>query len=170
MKKIVKRSSCLICPPLPTMVNSPFWARASSLSRLHDHTQTQRLAGLCWMSDEPNTETYAWEHKTLTRDRHPCPQRDLNLQYQQASGRRPTPWTVQPLGLVGGFLTRVNITIGCWGFFIYDASAMDYYFTFIVPVTYMSRSFPGDSGLFTSELSDSAYCYSICLHWKVVVN
>ena len=56
------------------------------------------------------------------------------------------------------------------GFFVYDASAMDYYFTFNVPVAYISRPFPGDCVVFTSELSDSAYYYSISLHWKAVMN
>ena len=32
---------------------------------------------------------------TLTRDRHPCPRRDSNPQSQQASGRRPTPYTAR---------------------------------------------------------------------------
>jgi len=35
---------------------------------------------------------------TLTRDRHPRPRRDPNPQSQQASSRRPTPWTARPLG------------------------------------------------------------------------
>jgi len=32
-----------------------------------------------------------WQHTTLTTERHPCLRRDSNPQYQQASGRRPTP-------------------------------------------------------------------------------
>jgi len=32
-----------------------------------------------------------------TQQKHPCPQRDSNSQYQQASGRRPTPYTATPL-------------------------------------------------------------------------
>ena len=31
------------------------------------------LAGLLWMSDQPNAETTTWCHATLTRDRHSCP-------------------------------------------------------------------------------------------------
>jgi len=134
------------------------------------HLDTQCLAGLCWTSDEPNTETYAWEHKTFTRDRYPCPWWDLNPQSQQASGSRPMPWTAQPLGLVGCCLTRVNMTIGCWGFFSYDASAMHYLIFHIYCACHILQSFPGDCIVFTSELSASAYCYSISLHWKAVMN
>jgi len=31
------------------------------------------LAGLLWMSDQPNAETTTWWHATITRDRHSCP-------------------------------------------------------------------------------------------------
>jgi hypothetical protein len=41
--------------------NSPEWARASSLSRLHDHTQTHsdtpHSVGILWTSDQPDAET-----------------------------------------------------------------------------------------------------------------
>jgi hypothetical protein len=47
--------------------------------------------GLLWTSDQLVAETSAWQHTTLTTDRHPCPRRDSNSQSQQASGRRPTP-------------------------------------------------------------------------------
>jgi len=52
---------------------------------IHDHTQldTPNSVGDLSMSDQPNT--------TLTRDKHPCPQRDSNPQSQQASGHRPMP-------------------------------------------------------------------------------
>jgi len=43
------------------------------------------------LSDLPIAKTFAWQHTTITRDRHPCPGRDSNPQSQQASGRRPTP-------------------------------------------------------------------------------
>jgi hypothetical protein len=125
MKKIVKRSSCLISPP-PMVQQTLMDQGLLIIEASWSHLDTQCLAGLCWTSDEPNTETHAWEHKTFTRDRYPCPWRDLNPQSQQASGSRPMPWTAQPLGLVGGCLTRVNMTISCWGFYSYDASAMHY--------------------------------------------
>ena len=37
------------------------------------HGQTkQHLVELLWTRDRPVTEISAWQHKTLTRDRHPC--------------------------------------------------------------------------------------------------
>ena len=45
--------------------NSPRGARASSLSRLHDHT----LGRLLWTSDLPVAETSTWLHTTLTREK-----------------------------------------------------------------------------------------------------
>ena len=48
--------------------DSPQRARTSSLSRLHDHTQTYiHSAGLLSMSDQPDAETPTWQHTTLTR-------------------------------------------------------------------------------------------------------
>jgi len=55
------------------------------------HSDKPQSVGLLWMSDQPEAETSRWEHTTLTRERHPCPKRDLHPQSQQASGRRPTP-------------------------------------------------------------------------------
>jgi hypothetical protein len=41
-----------------TMTQQPQWAKAFSLSRLHDHTQdTPQSVGLLWTSDQPETET-----------------------------------------------------------------------------------------------------------------
>jgi hypothetical protein len=50
-----------------------------------------------WTSDQPVAGTSAWQHTTLTRDRHPCFRRDSNPQSQKAKGHRPTPLTVRPL-------------------------------------------------------------------------
>jgi len=65
---------------------------ASPKSRLHDHIQldTPHLVGLLWMSDQSDTATSTWQHTTLTRDEHLCPQRDSNPQSQQASSRSHT--------------------------------------------------------------------------------
>jgi hypothetical protein len=49
---------------------SPQWARASSLSRLHVHTQTLHSVGLLWTSDQPDAEASTWHHTTLTTDIH----------------------------------------------------------------------------------------------------
>jgi hypothetical protein len=40
-------------------------------SRLH--SDTPHSLGLLWTSDQPDAETYNWQHTTFTRDRHPCP-------------------------------------------------------------------------------------------------
>ena len=43
-------------------------------------------------------DLYLTKHIKLTRDRHPCHRRDSNPQSQQASCRRPTPYTARALG------------------------------------------------------------------------
>ena len=46
--------------------HSPQWARASSFTRVLDHTQRQPLSvGLLWTSDQPVAETTTWQHTTL---------------------------------------------------------------------------------------------------------
>ena len=65
----VSPSDCYIDffpPPCPS---SPWWARPSSLSMLHDHARV----GLLWTNDRPVAETTAWQHSALKRVRHPCP-------------------------------------------------------------------------------------------------
>jgi len=61
-------------------LNSPQWARASSLSRLHDHTQTHDIRKDS--SGRAISHTCTCQHTTLTTDRHPCPRWDSNLQSQ----------------------------------------------------------------------------------------
>ena len=70
---------------LPPWGNNPFWARTSSVSRFHGHTETPHLVGLLCTSDQPDVETCIWQHRTLTRDRYPCRRRDSNQQLHQAS-------------------------------------------------------------------------------------
>jgi len=72
------------------------WARAPSLSRVHDHTHTHThthtyLVRLLWTSDRPNAETSTWQHTAFTRDRHPCIQRNCNPRSQKSTDCRPTP-------------------------------------------------------------------------------
>jgi hypothetical protein len=62
------------------------------------YSDTPHSVALLWTSDQPEAETSTWQHTTLTTDRHQCPWRDSNLQYQQAIGRRPTPKTARPSG------------------------------------------------------------------------
>jgi len=68
-----------------------------------EHTQWHtHSVGLLWTRDRPVADTFTWQHKTLTRESHPCACRDSNLQSQQASGRRPT--TVDVAATVTGCL------------------------------------------------------------------
>jgi hypothetical protein len=76
---------------------SPRWARASSFTTFLDHNDAPQSVGLPWTSDQFVAETSTWQHTTLTTVKRPCPRWNSNLQSQQASGRRPTPWTARPL-------------------------------------------------------------------------
>jgi len=67
------------------------------LEASRSHSDTPNSVGLLWTSDQPIAETSTWRHTTRTTDRHPCFRRDSNPQFQQASGRRPTPQTARPL-------------------------------------------------------------------------
>ena len=62
------------------------------------HNDASQSVGLLSTSDQSVAETSTWQHKILTTDKHPCPRWDSNPQSQQASGRRPTPYTARPLG------------------------------------------------------------------------
>jgi hypothetical protein len=59
---------------------------------------TPHSVRLLWTSYHPDAETSAWQHTTLTRDRHPCHRRDSNPQSQQTNGHRLTPYTSWPWG------------------------------------------------------------------------
>jgi hypothetical protein len=45
-----------------TIAQQSQWAMASSLSRIHDHTQLNAThsVGLLWTSDQPDEETCTW--------------------------------------------------------------------------------------------------------------
>ena len=62
----------------------------------HTHSDTPHLVGLLWTRDQPVAENTTSQHTTLTRNKIPCLPWDSNLQFQQASGRRPNK-TAQPL-------------------------------------------------------------------------
>jgi len=55
------------------------------------HSDTQHSLRLLWTSNQPNAENSTWQHRTLTRDRHPCPRWDSNPQFQQAADPRLRP-------------------------------------------------------------------------------
>jgi len=55
------------------------------------HNDASQSVGLLWTSDQSVAETSAWQHTTLTTDKHPCLWWDSHPRSQQARGRRPTP-------------------------------------------------------------------------------
>ena len=55
------------------------------------HNDTTQSVELLWTSDQLVAETSTWQNTTLTTDRNPRLRWDSNPQFQQASGRRPTP-------------------------------------------------------------------------------
>jgi hypothetical protein len=93
------------------------------------HNDAPHSVGLLWTSDQLAAETSTWQHTTLTADKHPCPRWDSNPQSQQASGRRPTTWTVWPLGLASVLhkIRRFKVT-HYWDYFDFSK---DYYFILI---------------------------------------
>ena len=54
------------------------------------HNDAPQSVGIPWTSDQYVAKTSTWQHTTITTEKHPCPQWDLNPRSQQASGRRPT--------------------------------------------------------------------------------
>ena len=60
------------------------------------HNDTPQSVGLLWTRFQ-HVAVYQ-KHTTLRADKYPCPWRDSKPQFQQASGRRPKPQTVLPLG------------------------------------------------------------------------
>jgi hypothetical protein len=47
---------------------APQWAKASSLSRIHDHTQTPQSVGFLWTNDQPlRRDLYLTTHNTHNR-------------------------------------------------------------------------------------------------------
>ena len=73
------------------------WPWVSSLSSLHDRTQTLHTR---WDSSgqviSPTQKTSTLQHTTLTTDRNPCRRRVSNPQPQLVKGRRPTPQSTRP--------------------------------------------------------------------------
>ena len=54
-----------------TMAQKHLWARASSLSRIYDHTQdTPHSIWILWTKSRTVAETSTWQHTTLTTDTH----------------------------------------------------------------------------------------------------
>jgi len=67
----------------------PLVAKALLLSSSRSHSDTLHSVGFLWTSDRPVTGSFAWQHTTLRRDRHPSITRwDSNSLSLQASGSR----------------------------------------------------------------------------------
>jgi len=62
------------------------------------HNDASQSVGLLWTRDQLVAWTSTLQHTTHnTTDKHPCLRWDSNPQSQQASGRRPTPYTARLL-------------------------------------------------------------------------
>jgi hypothetical protein len=61
------------------------------------HNHATQSVGLLWKSDQVVTETYIWQHTTITRNRHLCPGVIRTHNLSRRAGRKPTPETARPL-------------------------------------------------------------------------
>jgi len=77
----------------------PQWASAPSFTNFLDHTQRRTTIGRTPLDEWSARRRDLFLTTHNTNNRHTCPRWDSNPQSQQASGRRPTPWTAWPLGL-----------------------------------------------------------------------
>ena len=79
--------------------DSPQWARASSFKRFLDHTQRRTTVDRTPLDkgSARRRDLYLTTHNTHNRQTS-MPQWESNPEFQQASGRRPTPQTARPLG------------------------------------------------------------------------
>jgi hypothetical protein len=65
---------------------------ASSFLRFRDHTNWHSTVGRIPLDEwSVRRRDLYLTNATLTTDKHPCPRRYSNPQFQQASGCRPTP-------------------------------------------------------------------------------
>ena len=55
-------------------------SRSHTHTHTHTHNDAPQSVGLFWTNDQLVAKTSTWQHTTLTRDRHPCPQRNSNTQ------------------------------------------------------------------------------------------
>ena len=77
----------------PCGASTRFQVMASPYGASRSHSlDTPHWVGLFWTSEQPDAKTSTSQNTTLTRDIH------LNPQSQEASSRRPTPYTARPLG------------------------------------------------------------------------
>ena len=65
-----------LSPPLPPMAQYPLMGQGFLINEAsRTHSDAPRPVGLLWASDQPDTQTSTLQYTTLTRDRHPCPDR-----------------------------------------------------------------------------------------------
>jgi hypothetical protein len=77
---------------------NPQWARASSLRRLHDHTQTLHTFGRITLDEGSACRRDLYlTTQTLTRDRHPCPGGIRTLNPSKRITADPRLKTARPL-------------------------------------------------------------------------
>ena len=81
------------------------WARhAMCKSALNDGNSVGHL----WSKDRTVVEKSTSQQITLATNRHPRHRQDLNPQSQQASGRRPRPWSARQVGLADKHVISTN--------------------------------------------------------------
>jgi hypothetical protein len=84
--------------PSPQWRNSHSWARASHYCGF---TITLRRTTVLYDYSRhviSLTQRPLCENTQHSQERHPCPERNSNSEYQQANGGRPMPYTAWPLG------------------------------------------------------------------------
>ena len=87
--------------------NSPQWARASSFSRLHDHTQTHHTRYDSSGRVISQTQRPLSDNTQQSQETDIDARRDPNPQSRQASGHRPTPQTARPLETALMHMTKI---------------------------------------------------------------
>ena len=97
-------------PPSPWRCG-PTRAMVSSFLRFLDHIKRRITVGRTPLDARSvrRRDLYLTTHNT--HNKRLCPRWDSNPQSQQASGRRPTPYTARPLGPALSLVTLTLITI-----------------------------------------------------------
>ena len=90
------------------MVQQPEWAKASSWSRIHDHTDTPQSVGLLWTCDQPDAETSTWQHTTLTRQTSMLP---VVFEPTISVGERPQTYALDGAATGTGLLHSSHYTM-----------------------------------------------------------
>jgi hypothetical protein len=66
-------------------------------TKRHIHTH-KHVVGFLWTRDQPVVKNSTWQNTIFASDRKSLIRRDSKPQFQQASGRRPKPYTARPPG------------------------------------------------------------------------